>query len=98
MKILATNPGHDGAVALIEDAKLVFSLEAEKDSNHRYAALSNLDVIQGIGELGGTPDAICLSGWWARDHEEFLNGSRTNASYLGVAETDSIIGNRRFLK
>lgn len=98
VKILATNLGHDGAVALIEDAKLVFSLEAEKDSNHRYAALSNLDVIQGIGELDGIPDAICVSGWWARDHEEFLNGSSVNAGYLGVADANAIIGSRRFLK
>lgn len=98
MKILATNLGHDGAVALIEDGKLAFSLEAEKDSNHRYAALSNLDVIQGIGELGGIPDAICVSGWWAKDHEEFLNGSRVNAGYLGINDANSIIGSKRFLK
>lgn len=98
MRILATNPGHDGAVALIEDGRLIFSLEAEKDSNHRYASLSNLDVLQGIGELDAIPDAVCASGWWARDHEEFLNGSPVNAGYLGVADTDAVIGTRRFLK
>ena len=37
MKILSYNPGHDGAVAFIEDFRLQFSLEAEKDSNYRYS-------------------------------------------------------------
>lgn len=98
MRILTTNLGHDGAVALIEDGQLVFSLEAEKDSNDRYAALTNLDVIQGIGEMDGIPDTICVSGWWARDHEEFLNGSRVNAGYLGITDANTIVGSKRFLK
>jgi len=37
VKILSYNPGHDGAVAFIEDFRLQFSLEAEKDSNYRYS-------------------------------------------------------------
>ncbi len=32
MLILGFKEGHDGAVAAIEDGRLLFSLEAEKDS------------------------------------------------------------------
>ena len=98
MRILSFNPGHDGAVTLVEDARLVFSLEAEKESNHRYAALSNLVLLKAIGELRDVPDAVCASGWWARDHDEFLSGSLTNAGYLGTSAAGVITGTGRFMR
>jgi|GEM_PF-5166971 len=33
VNILSYNPGHDGAIAHLRDARLIFSVEAEKDSN-----------------------------------------------------------------
>jgi len=30
--VLALKPGHDGTIVYVEDGRLVFSLEAEKDS------------------------------------------------------------------
>lgn len=38
MRILAYHPGHDGAAALIDGAKLVYSLESEKDDWPQAAA------------------------------------------------------------
>jgi hydroxymethyl cephem carbamoyltransferase len=63
MKILGINTGHDGHVCLIENGKLVFSHEAEKNGGNRYAPLSLssaiIHAIQNIESL----DAIAVSGW-----------------------------------
>lgn len=98
MRILSYNPGHDGAVALLEDARLVISLEAEKDSNYRYSPVSTPDILNAIGELEGVPDLICMGGWWPRDHHEFLHGSSGTAGYRGISESDILIGRKHFLR
>ena len=41
VKILSYNPGHDGAIAFLQDARLMMSIEAEKDSNYRYSPVSS---------------------------------------------------------
>ena len=76
MKILSYNPGHDGAIAYLQGARLVVSIEAEKDSNYRYSPISSHDVFNVLGELDKIPDVICTGGWWPRDHHEYLHGSR----------------------
>lgn len=98
MKILSYNPGHDGAIVHLVDGRLEMSLEAEKDSNYRYSSISSPDVLNAIGELEEIPDAICMGGWWPRDHHEFVHGSINNVGYRGVAKEDVIVGKRRFLK
>ena len=98
MKFLSYNPGHDGAVAFLDEARLVFSVEAEKDSNYRYAAISVADVLDAIGQLDAIPDVICTGGWWARDHYEYLHGSHRNSGYRGVAANGAIAEKGRFLK
>jgi predicted NodU family carbamoyl transferase len=98
MNILSYNPGHDGAIAHLIDGRLAMSLEAEKDSNYRHSSISTPDVLSAIGELEEIPDAICMGGWWPRDHYEFVHGSSNNAHYRGVAREGFIVGSRRFLK
>lgn len=98
MRILAYNPGHDGAVAFIEHGRLSFSIEAEKGSNYRYSAISVSDVLDVVGELSDLPDVICMSGWWLRDHYEFEHGSRRNGGYRGTAENLAIHEKGRFLR
>lgn len=98
MRILSYNPGHDGAVALLENGRLIMSVEAEKDSNHRYSPLGISDVLDAIGEIDGIPDVICAGGWWPRDHDEYLNGSKINVGYRGISSTDVMASERRFLK
>lgn len=98
MRILAYNPGHDGAVAYIEDGRLSFSIEAEKGSNYRYSAISVSDVLDVAGEVSDIPDVICMSGWWPRDHYEFLHGSRRNGGYRGIAEDLVIYERGRFFR
>ena len=91
LKFLSYNPGHDGAVAFLDDARLIFSVEAEKDSNYRYSAISVADVLGAVGLLNAIPDVICTSGWWALDHHEFLHGSHRNGGYRGVSAAGAIM-------
>lgn len=98
LKILSYNPGHDGAVVLLQEARLVMSIEAEKDSNYRYSPVSSPDILNAIGEMEEAPDVICMGGWWPRDHREFLHGSSGNAGYRGISESGIVIGQKNFLK
>lgn len=98
MKILSYNPGHDGAVVFLKDSRLVLSIEAEKDSNYRYSPISIADVFNAIGEIDEIPDVICAGGWWPRDHQEYLFGSKNYAGYRGISSADFIVNKRRFLK
>lgn len=89
MQILSYNPGHDGAVVLLQDGHLKFSVEAEKDSNYRHSNVTVADLLHAAGELETVPDAICMGGWWPRDHHEYLHGSRRNGGYHGLALGDA---------
>jgi len=94
VNILSYNPSHDGAIACVRDAHLLFSIEAEKNSHYRYSPISSHDVFDVLGELDEIPDVLCIGGWWP---EENLPGSRAVAGYRGVLQSDGIIGQRRFL-
>jgi predicted NodU family carbamoyl transferase len=98
VRFLSYNPGHDGAIALLEDSRLMFSIESEKDSNYRYSALSVTDVLGAVSELGVMPDVICMGGWWLRDHHEYLHGSHTNAGYRGVSSASAILQKGKLLR
>ena len=91
MNILSYNPGHDGAIVLVKDGNLEFSIEAEKNSNYRFSPLSATDVFSVCAELPEIPDVICAGGWWHRDHHEFQFGSVHNAGYMGVDTQDFIV-------
>ena len=93
MKILSYNPSHDGAIAYLDDAQLVVSIEAEKNSNYRYSPISSHDVFNVLGELDDIPDVVCTGGWWPR--EKHLLGSLTHAGYRGVLKRDFIVDQRR---
>lgn len=92
MRFLSYNPGHDGAIALLDDARLSFSIEAEKDSKYRYSAISVVEVLDAVSELDAVPDVVCMGGWWPRDHHEHLHGSQRNGGYRGLANGDAIVG------
>jgi predicted NodU family carbamoyl transferase len=98
VKILSYNPGHDGAIAFLQDAHLMISIEAEKDSNYRFSAVSIADVLDVASEIEELPDVICMSGWWPRDHHEFLHGSLANAGYRGISSSDAIVNQGRFIR
>ena len=95
MKILSYNAGHDGAISYLQDAQLVVSVEAEKNSNYRYSPVSSHDVFSVLGELDEIPDVVCTGGWWPR--EELLLGSHSIAGYRGISKRDFIVDQRRLL-
>jgi predicted NodU family carbamoyl transferase len=98
VKFLSYNPGHDGAIAFLQDFRLMFSIEAEKDSNYRYSAISVAEVLDAVGELDVVPDVICMGGWWPRDHYEYLHGSHRNGGYRGLSRTSAIMDKGRLLR
>lgn len=95
MNILSYNPGHDGAIAYLKDAHLLFSIETEKNSNYRYSPISSHDVFSALGEIDELPDAICTGGWWPR--EAHVLGPRYHVGYRGVMKSDIIADKRRLL-
>ena len=95
MRILSYNPGHDGAVACIEDGRLLFSIEAEKNSNYRYSPISSHDVFHGLGEIEGVPDVVCTGGWWPREDRGL--GAVNHAGYRGVDEASIVVEDKRLL-
>jgi predicted NodU family carbamoyl transferase len=64
MDILSFKPGHDGAVALISDETLIFSLEAEKDSFQRYSECHPTLFLSILERLDKVPEVIAMSGWF----------------------------------
>lgn len=63
MRILAMKPGHDGHVAYIDDGKLIFSYEAEKDSWGRYSECGPVHLVQALSQVDSMPEVIAMSGW-----------------------------------
>jgi hydroxymethyl cephem carbamoyltransferase len=62
-RILAMKPGHDGSIAYIEDGKLLFCLEAEKDSFPRYDSIHPTLVEQAMAMAPAPPDVVAVGGW-----------------------------------
>ncbi|ANW18127.1 3'-hydroxymethylcephem-O-carbamoyltransferase [Streptomyces clavuligerus] len=63
MLVVAFKPGHDGAVAAIDDRRLLYSLESEKDSRPRYSTLLPTTFLDIAERLGAIPDVVALGGW-----------------------------------
>lgn len=95
MKILSTNPCHDGAIAYVKDSRLVFSLEAEKNSAYRYSPIFAPDVFSAFRELDELPDVICTSGWWPSDAQ--VPSSRPLVGYRGVDGASITVNKTRML-
>lgn len=93
MKILSFNPGHDGAVVYLKDGRLIFSIEAEKNSNYRYSPVSIHELLSALDGLDGIPDVICAGGWWPRSDN--LLGSPIHGGYRSVTKSDVIVEQRR---
>lgn len=95
MNILSFNPGHDGSIAYLKNNKLIFSIEAEKNSNYRYSPISSHDVINILSEIEEVPDVICTGGWWPR--EEPILGSVQHVGYRGIDKNGIMIRQQRML-
>lgn len=92
MKILACNPGHDGAIVWLVDGQLISSIEAEKNSNPRYAALTPQHVANALRQLGDTPDIICVGGYTF--DESVLIETMPHVGYRGIDPAGIAVGRR----
>jgi hydroxymethyl cephem carbamoyltransferase len=61
--VIALNPGHDGAVAVVDDRKLLFSVEGEKDSFPRHSLVKPTSILSVLERLDAVPDLIAVGGW-----------------------------------
>lgn len=95
MKILACNPGHDGAAVWLVDGQLVFSREAEKNSNARYAALGEQHIAGALEALGDTPDVFCMGGYGL--NESPLTKTYPHVGYRGIDPAGIAVGQREIL-
>jgi hydroxymethyl cephem carbamoyltransferase len=92
MRILSFKPGHDGHIAYLDNGKLVFSLESEKDSWPRYSRVTPTLLIRAVSHIPDIPDVVAISGWVKGFHpavssEGFRSISLPDGSgYFGESE------------
>ncbi|GEC59273.1 carbamoyltransferase [Bradyrhizobium huanghuaihaiense] len=82
MRICGIKLTHDGAVALVEDGRLVFCVEEEKRGNNpRYQKIDNLDaIVVALAEYGldaRDVDEFVVDGWIGREESrlEIISGT-----------------------
>lgn len=95
VNVLSYNPGHDGAVVHLRDGRLVSSIEAEKDSNYRYAPIAARDLLDAFGLLDQVPDVVCTGGWWPREARP--TGSPSHVGYRGIAKGGIAVNRGRLM-
>jgi len=76
MRICGIKLTHDGAVALIEDGRLVFCVEQEKRGNNpRYKKSTiSMELLFALAEHGLDPrdvDRFVNDGWWGEVESQF---------------------------
>lgn len=94
MKILAYKPGHDGHIAWLEEGRLVFSIEREKDSGPRFGAINTDLWMRALNLASGVPDVVAVSGW-ATEWRPL--GGLVEAGYFGEARANITDRAHRFL-
>lgn len=84
---MAINPGHDGAIAVVGDQKLLYAIESEKDSYLRHSVVTPMSIFNLAERIGALPDLVALGGW----HREPLQRPRLGgiaSGYFGAQATD----------
>lgn len=90
MRICGIKLTHDGAVALVEDGRLVFCVEQEKlNNNRRYESIDNLEAILAVlkehGLDPGDVDQFAIDGWDGEVEAKFQVLSEGNPVILNGA-------------
>ena len=96
MLIVAINPGHDGAMAVLDDRKLLFSVESEKDSYPRHHSLHPDHVLGVLEQVPGPPDVIAYGGW-GKPGRHVLGHTNIGTGYAPVGVPDVALRPANFL-
>jgi predicted NodU family carbamoyl transferase len=94
MKIFSMKPGHDGNVALLEDGRLSWQMEAEKDSFPRYEVITPDLFLSAAALMDEIPDAVAVSGWVKGWHSV---SPEVNGGYFGYEESRGKLQDIRFM-
>lgn len=94
MNILSFKPGHDGTIAQIDNGKLIFSSEAEKDSFPRYTDISSSLFLNTMAHLNSLPDVLAISGYVKGFHSV---STPLESGYFGYEAEKSIVRKQTFL-
>lgn len=92
MLIIALKPGHDGTITAIENGRLLYSLEAEKNSFARYSTLSPDVILEFAAHVGDLPDIVAVGGWQSKlegRRDPFKVRSIFGAGYFGEHALES---------
>ncbi len=92
MEILSFKSGHDGTIAFIKNEKLIFSIEAEKDSFPRYSDPHAELFLKAMSHLDRMPNVIALSGWRKKINNNVYQN--LGSGYFDIKK-DSIISHER---
>jgi hydroxymethyl cephem carbamoyltransferase len=83
MLIVGVKPGHDGAIAVVADRELLFSIEGEKDSFYRHDFV-HPDAVLSLAERVGEPPDVIAVGGWEKPGLAMLGYSKIGAGYVGA--------------
>ena len=72
--------GHDGSVCSIQDEKLIYSIEGEKDNRKRHESVSRDHFEKILSRWGDHPDIIC--------GDSYKFGSEDVGLYTGISFKD----------
>jgi hydroxymethyl cephem carbamoyltransferase len=70
-------------VALIEDRRLTFAYESEKDSFPRHSEVTASTLLHVLERSEASPDVVALSGWYKQGTIAGVNMTRHGAGYFG---------------
>jgi len=95
MKILGLKLTHDGAICLIENGKIIFSIEIEKiNNNNRFQEINDASLIEDILTSNGIDlsdiDHIVIDGWGGNDNDNLAIQPRLTIggefNYLSISD------------
>ena len=87
MRICGLKLTHDGAISVVEDGKLLFSIEMEKINNNvRFKEIEETSIVEKILEENGIKleqiDHFVIDGWGGTNQEELAIQPRLEISEL----------------
>jgi hydroxymethyl cephem carbamoyltransferase len=83
MLVIAVNAYHDGAVAVVQDRSVLFSVESEKDSFVRHEPLTPMTTFGVLERLDQAPDVLAICGHIKSDWELRGGNPVIEAGYYG---------------